>query len=100
MLYVDDLLNAYDAAARNIEIAAGQIYNVGGGRNVSAGALAGRLRELTGCGVRTAPGAPRRDFPPVCIDRARADFDFRPRSVLDDLPGLVNDYVRFAGSHS
>jgi len=31
VLFVDDLLNAYDAAIANIKIAAGQVYNVGGG---------------------------------------------------------------------
>ena len=31
LLYVDDLLDAYDAAIANIEIAAGQVYNIGGG---------------------------------------------------------------------
>ncbi|MEA3341769.1 MAG: GDP-mannose 4,6-dehydratase [Chloroflexota bacterium] len=31
MLFVDDLLNAYDAAIVNIKVAAGQVYNVGGG---------------------------------------------------------------------
>ncbi|HOU11495.1 MAG TPA: GDP-mannose 4,6-dehydratase [Anaerolineae bacterium] len=31
LLYVDDLLNAYDAAIANIDQVAGQIYNVGGG---------------------------------------------------------------------
>lgn len=31
LLYVDDLLDAYDAAIANIDIAAGQVYNVGGG---------------------------------------------------------------------
>lgn len=31
VLYVDDLLNAYDAATRNIDKVAGQIFNVGGG---------------------------------------------------------------------
>jgi CDP-paratose 2-epimerase len=31
MLYVDDLLDAYDAAIENIELAAGQVYNIGGG---------------------------------------------------------------------
>lgn len=31
ILFVDDLLDVYDAAVRNIDIAAGQIYNVGGG---------------------------------------------------------------------
>ena len=31
VLFVDDLLNAYDAAIENIEVAAGQVYNIGGG---------------------------------------------------------------------
>ena len=31
VLFVDDLLNAYDAAIAYIDVAAGQVYNVGGG---------------------------------------------------------------------
>lgn len=31
LLYVEDLLNAYDAALANIDRAAGQVYNLGGG---------------------------------------------------------------------
>jgi CDP-paratose 2-epimerase len=31
MLFVDDLLNVYDAAVARIDVAAGQVYNVGGG---------------------------------------------------------------------
>jgi CDP-paratose 2-epimerase len=31
VLYVDDLLDAYDAAIDRIDVAAGQVYNVGGG---------------------------------------------------------------------
>lgn len=31
VLFIDDLLDAYDAIAQNIETTAGQIYNVGGG---------------------------------------------------------------------
>lgn len=31
LLYVEDLLNAYDAAVTHIDTAAGQVYNVGGG---------------------------------------------------------------------
>jgi len=31
VLYVDDLLDAYDAALTHISVAAGQVYNVGGG---------------------------------------------------------------------
>jgi CDP-paratose 2-epimerase len=37
ILHVDDLLNAYDAAIAQIEVAKGQVYNMGGGtRNVLA----------------------------------------------------------------
>ena len=31
VLYVDDLLDAYDTAIKNIDVAAGQVYNIGGG---------------------------------------------------------------------
>lgn len=31
LLYIDDLLDAYDAAIVNIDFAAGQVYNIGGG---------------------------------------------------------------------
>ncbi|MEA3351646.1 MAG: GDP-mannose 4,6-dehydratase [Chloroflexota bacterium] len=31
VLFVDDLLNAYDAAIKHIDVAAGQVYNIGGG---------------------------------------------------------------------
>ena len=33
VLHVDDLLDAYDAAIANIEVAKGQVYNMGGGVN-------------------------------------------------------------------
>jgi len=31
VLFIDDLLDAYDAAIARIDVAAGQVYNVGGG---------------------------------------------------------------------
>ncbi len=31
LLYIDDLLDAFDAAVRNIDVAKGQVYNMGGG---------------------------------------------------------------------
>jgi CDP-paratose 2-epimerase len=33
LLFVDDLLNAYDLAVENIKISAGNVYNLGGGAN-------------------------------------------------------------------
>jgi len=31
VLYIDDLLDAYDAAVEHINVAAGEVYNIGGG---------------------------------------------------------------------
>jgi CDP-paratose 2-epimerase len=47
VLFIDDLLDAYDAAVQNIAMAAGQIYNIGGGpRNtISVWAEFGPLLE-------------------------------------------------------
>jgi CDP-paratose 2-epimerase len=39
VLFVDDLFAAWDAATKNIEIARGQIYNVGGGKNMAMSLL-------------------------------------------------------------
>ena len=34
LLHIDDLLSAYDAAARHIKTTKGQIYNIGGGQKI------------------------------------------------------------------
>ncbi|PSH05380.1 MAG: CDP-paratose 2-epimerase [Acidobacteria bacterium] len=50
VLYVDDLLRAFEAAYRNREKTAGQIFNIGGGQKntVSLLELIDRIEELTG----------------------------------------------------
>ncbi len=47
VLFVDDLLNAYDAAVAHVDVAAGQVYNVGGGpeRTMSIWAEFGPILE-------------------------------------------------------
>jgi nucleoside-diphosphate-sugar epimerase len=71
-----------------------RIYNLASGRNASNGELAERLRELTGCAIRFSSSAPLVTFPPINIDRLRAEFDFQPSRVLDDMPQLVDLYRR------
>ncbi len=59
LLYVDDLLNAYDAALANLDVAAGQVYNLGGGpQNVIAiwAEFGPLLEELLGRPVPVARG--------------------------------------------
>jgi CDP-paratose 2-epimerase len=54
ILFVDDLLDAFEAAAKNIGVAAGQIYNVGGGpaNAISLLEFLSYLEERTGNRIR------------------------------------------------
>ena len=90
---VDDVVNALiQIATRGRE----QIYNVATGVNVSHRELADGLRALTDCEIEFVANAPVASFPPIDIERMRSEFGFAPRSVLDDLPQLVESYKRAA----
>ena len=71
-----------------------QIYNVASGVNVSNGQLAAKLRQLTGCEIEFATGAPVIKFPQININRVRGEFGIVPSSVLDDLQWLVELYKK------
>ncbi len=68
------------------------VYNLASGRNVTHAEIAERLQALTGCAVQAEPGLPVVVFPPIGTARLRAEFPFVPRSVLSDLPWLVELY--------
>ncbi|HET8782335.1 MAG TPA: NAD(P)-dependent oxidoreductase [Pyrinomonadaceae bacterium] len=71
-----------------------RIYNLASGVNVSNSELTARLQQLTGCQVEFAPESQSVKFPPINVDRLRSEFDFKPSSVLDDMPRLVESYRR------
>ncbi len=84
VLYVDDLIAAYEAAIRAPASTAGQVYNIGGGpRNtLSPLELIDLLESHIGrrIDVRFEPAQP--DCPDVFvadIDKARRDFGWEPR---------------------
>jgi CDP-paratose 2-epimerase len=54
VLYVEDLLRAFEAARRHVEKTAGEVYNVGGGIRNSTSLLEiiDEIEELTGSGLR------------------------------------------------
>jgi nucleoside-diphosphate-sugar epimerase len=66
-----------------------RLYNVASGRNTTHAAIIEVLREHTGCEVEVAPAAPRTSFAPITITRVQSELGFRPRSVLEDLPALI-----------
>lgn len=84
VLYVDDLIAAYEAAAGAPASTAGRVYNIGGGpRNtLSPLALTDLLESLLGHRpeIRFEPAEP--DCPDVFItdiEKARRDFGWEPR---------------------
>lgn len=88
-----DYLHVHDAVEALIRIALEgreQLYNVASGRNTSHRELADRLRRVAGCTVEFAPDPATVSFPPIDTARLQAELPFSPRSVLDDLPGLVD----------
>ena len=66
-----------------------RLYNLASGQNVTHATLAERLAAVTPCRVRYVVGAAAAAFPPISIERLREEFAFRPASLLDDLPALV-----------
>jgi nucleoside-diphosphate-sugar epimerase len=74
-----------------------EIYNLASGVNVSNRALLEAIRRITNCEVEFLADAPQMRFPPSSIDRVRQEFGFSPRSVLEDLEGLVSLYRSWAG---
>jgi len=84
VLFVDDLLNAFDAAAKNIEVTRGRVYNIGGGaaNQMSLLDLVALLDRLSGRPLRVEhavwrPGD-QRIF--VCdIKKAKKELGWAPK---------------------
>lgn len=75
-----------------------RIYNLASGINVANGALAAKISEAIGCEVEFMAHAPRVTFPPVIIERMRAEFGFQPGCLFDDLHGLLGSYKKSIGN--
>jgi CDP-paratose 2-epimerase len=102
ILFVEDLLDAYDAAVNRIDIAAGQVYNVGGGpeHSLSVWAEFGpMLSELLDREIQVSYGPTRPGDQPLYVSdirKAKRDLGWSPHvSVQDGLEKLVN-WVRTA----
>jgi CDP-paratose 2-epimerase len=99
VLWIDDLVAAYDAAAEHIEVAAGHVYNIGGGpaNTVSAWAEFGSLLEgLVGESIDVSFAAWRPGDQPVYvsdISRAHRDLRWWPQVSLDEGLGRLWEWV-------
>ena len=103
VLYVGDLIEAYDAAIRHIDVTAGQAYNIGGG---PANTLS--LLELVEMMNRRFPKPLQSSFDdwrpgdqPVFVSdirKAEADFDWQPRVGVEEGVNRLIDWVRTNGT--
>jgi cephalosporin hydroxylase/nucleoside-diphosphate-sugar epimerase len=87
-----DYINVDDLVPLLVRIATAgrqQIYNAGGGENVTHRDVTDAIAALTGCSVSVVPGAPATGFARIDCSRAREEFGFAPARVLDDLSRLV-----------
>jgi CDP-paratose 2-epimerase len=99
VLYVDDLLSAYDAAIEKIDTARGQVYNAGGGlRNVLAvwaefGPILERLlgRKIEVARADWRPGDQRVFY--ADFSKARRELGWEPRIDLEQGLELLFKWV-------
>lgn len=99
VLYVDDLIAAYDAAVRRIKTTSGKAYNIGGGpqNTLSLLELVDNLNRRFGrkldCGFEDwRPG----DQPVFVsnIAKAKADFGWQPRVDVEQGIGRLTDWIK------
>jgi len=90
VLYITDLIDFYEAAVNNIEVASGQIYNVGGGieNTISIWAEFSKLlEELVGHSIQVDLADWRSGDQLVFISdirKAERDLGWRPKIILRD----------------
>jgi CDP-paratose 2-epimerase len=89
ILWVDDLVGAYEAAIDNREQSAGKIFNIGGGKNniISLLELLERLNKLSGKPIEYGRGEWRlADQFAYCSNLAKADLllGWRPKTSMDE----------------
>ncbi len=100
LLYVDDLLDAYDLAFQNIEKTAGQIYNIGGGRPNSISIwqeFRPILEEELGEKIPVSregwrPGDQKVFY--ADIEKAEQDFNWAPKTDVKTGINQLFDWVR------
>jgi CDP-paratose 2-epimerase len=90
ILYVDDLLNAYDLAIEKIDVSAGQVYNLGGGPdNVMSiwAEFRPKLEKLIGESIQVARGDWRPGDQRVFyadISKAEKELGWKPKINVED----------------
>jgi CDP-paratose 2-epimerase len=100
VLFIEDLLDAYDAAFRHLDQSAGQVFNIGGGRenSISVWAEFGpQLENLIGKSVKTKNREWRPGDQPVFISdigKASQLLNWTPKVNLEQGIRRLYDWVK------
>lgn len=100
VLFIEDLLDAYEALVNRIDVSAGQIYNVGGGPNNTMSIwteFGPRLEHLLGRPIPVAHGDWRPGDQPVYISDIRKverEIGWRPRVSVEEGTRRLFEWIR------
>lgn len=101
LLYIDDLINAYELAIKNIKTTSGQIYNLGGGagNTISIWKEFGPLVEkLVGHQIKVKYQPTRPGDQPIFISdtrKAQKDFGWKPITKIDSGVSRLYNWLIF-----
>jgi len=99
LLYIDDLMDIYDLAIEKIDIAAGEVYNIGGGAAFSLSVwyeFSGILAELFGEEIRVKFGDWRPGDQKVYISDIRKfmnHMNWKPRTAIAEGTRKLFDWI-------
>lgn len=100
VLFIDDLLDAYDALVGGIDAAAGQVYNIGGGPDNTMSIwteFGAQLERLLGRPISVTHGDWRPGDQPVYISdirKAEHDLGWRPRVGVEEGTRRLFEWIR------
>jgi CDP-paratose 2-epimerase len=104
VLFIDDLLDAFDAAVEHIDVAAGQVYNIGGGPRFTMSVweeFGELLAKYHGRRVKVSYGPWRPGDQRIYvsdIDKARRELGWEPRVGVEEGIGRLYQWVKKYGA--
>lgn len=85
-IWIDDAVSLLIAIASR---GTHRVYNVASGAQISNDQWARAIQSRTDCSVSVLENAPDISFPPIVVDRIRAEFAYSPSGVLAHIDDII-----------
>ena len=63
-------------------------------KNTKTKDIVEEISRVTGCEIEIANESKEYSFPVITIERAKNEFKFKPRSIIDDLENIIESYKK------